>query len=345
MVFNVTSAEILDKSGGVTNSAFIKQLSYFCMGIFLGIFLYKMGYRKIIRLAPIFFICAIILLILVFVPKIGIVKNGSRRWVGMYGCSFQPSEIFKYILPIYSIYYFSKEPSYTFKNFIRFLLITIIPVSLILMEPDNGTVLIIFSSLIVFFFLSKVRFVFWGIPFFLCIFLGALLAYNMPYVKNRIFVYLHPEEDLKGKGHQPYQAKIAAGSGGLTGRGLGESLQKLNYLPQARSDYIAAIFAEEFGFLGVVGLICSYLMVTYLGFFIAMKSKDKKGFYLASMMTFLISFQAFLNLGVVSGLLPSKGIVLPFFSQGGTSLLVNIMAVFVILSVHKKKEMLEKEKF
>jgi cell division protein FtsW len=155
----------------------------------------------------------------------------------------------------------------------------------------------------------------------------------MPHVSSRIKVYLHPELDIRGRGHQPYQAKIAAGSGQLLGKGLGESMQKLNYLPEARSDYLAAIYAEEFGFVGVLGLISLYLVITFAGFFIAIKARDKIGFYLALIMTFLISFQAFLNLGVVSGLLPSKGITLPFFSQGGTSLIVNLMALFLVLSV------------
>jgi len=150
-------------------------------------------------------------------------------------------------------------------------------------------------------------------------------------------VYLHPELDLKGKGHQPHQAKIAAGSGKLFGRGLGESLQKLNYLPEARSDYIAAIYAEESGFLGVLGLIIMYLSFTFSGVAIAMRARDAGGFFLASILTFSISIQAFLNLGIVSGLLPSKGTTLPFFSQGGSSLLINLIAFFLLLDIGRKQ--------
>jgi cell division protein FtsW len=155
----------------------------------------------------------------------------------------------------------------------------------------------------------------------------------MHHVADRIKVYMNPEYDLKGKGHQPYQAKIAAGSGGLLGKGLGESLQKLEYLPEARSDYIAAIFAEESGFVGMTGLILLYMTIGFCGFSIAQRAKDADGFYVAAIFTFLICFQAFLNLGVVSGLLPSKGTNLPFFSQGGSSLLANMMALCVLLNV------------
>ena len=144
---------------------------------------------------------------------------------------------------------------------------------------------------------------------------------------------MNPEYDLRGKGHQPHQAKIAAGSGQMWGKGIGESLQKLEYLPEARSDYIAAIFAEECGFVGIMGLIFLYMLIGFCGFHIATSAQDIEGFYVASIFTFLICFQAFLNLGVVSGLLPSKGTNLPFFSQGGSSLLANMMAVSILLRV------------
>jgi cell division protein FtsW len=184
--------------------------------------------------------------------------------------------------------------------------------------------------------LSRIRFTYWALPLSLLLGVGALGAYQLPYVHDRIEIYLHPELDLKGKGHQPHQAKIAAGSGQLFGRGLGESLQKLNYLPEARSDYIAAIFAEEMGFVGIFGLIAMYAVFTFSGIAIATQARDKGGFLLASILTYLISAQAFLNLGIVSGLLPSKGMTLPFFSQGGSSLIVNISALFLLLDIARK---------
>jgi cell division protein FtsW len=270
----------------------------------------------------------------VFVPKIGHEINGAKRWIGFGRYSFQPSELTKYLIPIYFIYHFINEGKIEkFTSFLKFLSIFIIPIVLILLEPDNGTVAIILVSLIVLCFLCRIKVTYWVVPLALAVIAGGVVAYNMPHVPGRIKTYLHPELDIRGKGHQPYQAKIATGSGGLLGKGLGESMQKLNYLPEARSDYIAAIFAEEMGFMGMLVLIGLYLTVSFCGFYIAVNSLTKEGFYLATIMTFLISFQSFLNLGVVSGLLPSKGIALPFFSQGGTSLIVNLIAVFLILSV------------
>ena len=138
--------------------------------------------------------------------------------------------------------------------------------------------------------------------------MGGTFAIIFPYVAARLKVYRHPELDLKGKGHQPYQAKIAAGSGQLFGKGPGNSLQKLSYLPEAQNDYIAAIYAEEFGFAGIAVLICLYTLLGCLGFQIAAQASTDEGFYYASAVTFLLCFQAFLNLGVVSGLLPSTGL-------------------------------------
>lgn len=335
MVFNVTSAEVMESSvNASTYVALIKQLVYFFIGILLGLFTYFVGYREIIRLSPIFLFITTVLLLLVFVPKIGISINGARRWIGFEGYSFQPSEFAKYLIPVYCINYLSfGSLNKSFPHFLKFLSVFIIPIAIILLEPDNGTTAIILISLVALFFLARIRPLFWALPLFLTVLVGAAVAYQMPHVPGRIKVYLHPESDIKGRGHQPYQAKIAAGSGGLVGRGIGESIQKLNYLPQARSDYIAAIYAEELGFLGILVLISIYLIITYLGFYIAANASDREGFYLAAMMTFLISFQAFLNLAIVSGMLPSKGTTLPFFSQGGTSLIVNTIAVFLILSV------------
>jgi cell division protein FtsW len=340
MVFNTTSAEVLNKSLEVNSHlALMKQFAYGIFGIILGLFILYIGYNKIIQSSPILLFGCIISLILVFIPKIGQTLNGATRWIGICGLSLQPSEFTKFIIPIYFIYHVTKDKNYLdLKSFLKIVAFFSLPICLILIEPDTGTTAIIIATLVVLFFLTRIRFAFWALPLFFLISVGSIVAFNMPHVKDRIRIYLHPELDLKGKGHQPYQAKIAVGSGRILGRGLGESLQKLDYLPEARSDYIAAIYAEETGFVGIAILISLYMCISYSGFSIAIKAQDKRGFYLAGILTFLITFQAFLNLGVVSGLLPSKGVTLPFFSQGGTSLLVNIIAIFMLLSVAKKQK-------
>lgn len=336
MIFNTTSAEVLDKSlESQTHFALIRQFLYGSIGIFIGYFVWKMGYKDIVRLSPFLLFLCICFLALVFIPGVGQEINGAKRWIGFGGLTLQPSEFAKYLIPMYFIYRVTNNPIRNFFDFIKILIIFLIPLGLILLEPDNGTTALILFTLVIVFFITKIRWTYWVIPLASILLIGGVIAFQMPHVKNRLTAYLHPELDIKGKGHQPYQARIATGSGRLFGKGLGASMQKLNYLPEARSDYLAAIYAEEFGFIGICFLICLYMLIAYEGFNISINSQDKKGFYVGTLLTFMISFQAFLNLGVVSGLLPSKGITLPFFSQGGTSLISHMIAISLLVNIAK----------
>ena len=236
------------------------------------------------------------------------------------GLLFQPSEFVKYLAPAWFIQRFLQlKESFTFREFLKLLGLLAIPIFLIMIEPNNGTAAVILSVLAALFLLTKIPLTWWAVPLLAFALIGGIFAWQLPYVGARLKIYLHPELDLRGKGHQPYQAKIAAGSGQLWGKGPGNSLQKLSYLPESQNDYIAAIFAEEFGFAGISLLLLLYMLLAAAGFYIAYTSEDIRGFYLAACATFLIAFQSFLNLGVVSSLLPSTGLNLPLFSQGGSS--------------------------
>lgn len=340
MVFNTSSAEILDRGlNKSTHYALIKQMLYAILGTILAVGIWFLGYESILRLSGFFLLIGTVGLILVFIPGIGQHINGAHRWLGIGGYSLQPSEFIKYLIPIHYIHVMTTSPkAVQLKEFLKLLFKLTIPIALILIEPDNGTTALILSTFIILFLLTRIRWFYWVLPLMILCIGGGMIAYQMPHVSNRILVYLHPELDLQGKGHQPYQAKIAAGSGGILGKGLGESLQKLAYLPYAHSDYIAAIFGEEFGFLGITFLIILYMVIGYCGFSIALETKQRAPFYMVVILTYLICFQAFLNLGVVSGLLPSKGINLPFFSQGGSSLLANFMVICIILNIHQTKK-------
>jgi cell division protein FtsW len=340
MVFNTTSAEVLSRALDINRHfVLIKQLFLAFIGVLFGFFLWHVGYLNILKYSPYIFWITVFFLLLVIVPHVGQTINGAKRWIKIASFTFQPSEIAKFIVPIYFIFHICKnKKEMDFNRFLKVIMSLFISIFLILVEPDTGTCVIILTTLVVCFFLTKIKFAYWAYPLVAVIGLSSIAAYNMSHVKSRINIYLHPESDLKGKGHQPYQAKIAVGSGMLLGRGFGESLQKLDYLPEARNDYIAAIFAEESGFLGICLLVSLYMCIAISGFSIALQAKDIQGFYLGCILTFLISFQAFLNLGVVSGLLPSKGVTLPFFSQGGTSLIVNILAIFILISIAKPRQ-------
>lgn len=345
MVFNTTSAHILDRS--LTQDIYyplFKQLVYFLIGVVFGCAVYFIGYEKIIANSFYFYVITILLLCLVFIPQLGVEIKGAKRWINLGSFSFQPSEIAKYTIGIYFLSWVAKQRKVTVKDFLSIIGLIALPLMLILIEPDNGTCVIMILSFVVLFLLTKIPWMFWAMPLLCFVLIGSFFAYHMPHVPGRIFVYLNPEQDLKGKGHQPYQAKIAAGSGRILGKGLGKSIQKLSYLPEARSDYIAAIYAEEFGFIGMVTLILLYMLIAFCGYFIALNAQDIRGFYIGAFISFLIAFQAFLNLGIVSGLLPSKGTTLPFFSQGGTSLIMNVVAVSLLLSCAKTKKIKIDEK-
>lgn len=335
MIFNTTSAEILDRfSDRSTHYSLVKQLLYAIVGCLCAVGIAFVGYQHLLRLCGPLLVLATVLLVLVFIPGIGQQINGAHRWINLFGNSFQPSEFVKYLIPLYYIHAAqSRAYNVDLKVFLVLLLKISIPIGLILIEPDNGTVAIIFATLMILFMLTRLKWVYWALPVSVLCCLGGIVALQMPHVSNRIKVYMNPEYDILGKGHQPHQAKIAAGSGQLFGKGFGESLQKMEYLPEARSDYIAAIFAEECGYIGMVGLIFLYMAIAFCGMMIAQRAPTLEGFYIAAIVTFLICFQAFLNLGVVSGLLPSKGTNLPFFSQGGSHLLANMMAISLLLTI------------
>lgn len=336
MIFSTTSAEILDHElDKSTHVAILKQLSYAVAGLGLAWGVIKIGYRNLLNYSTPLLIIFTLLLLLTLIPGIGKSVNGSRRWLSIAGLSFQPSEFVKYIIPAYFIHHFLKfnEADFYFRDFIKLVGIVSIPMVLVLVEPNNGTTAVIGLTLVALFFLTRIHFRYWAWPLLGFVLVVGTFASQLPYVSARLKVYFHPELDLKGKGHQPYQAKIAAGSGKLWGMGPGNSLQKLSYLPEAQNDYIAAIYAEEFGFMGMLGVITLYQVMASLGFYIAYQCPDRGGYLLASCAIFLISFQAFLNLGVVSGLLPSTGLNLPLFSQGGSSLMANIAGFAILFSV------------
>lgn len=344
MIFNTSSAAIIDlaQEEQSLHESVIRHIIYGCIGLIVGYFVYKIGYKRILLLSFPVLIFLTFLLLLTFVPGVGQMRNGAYRWIGIAGLTLQPSELVKYAVPIFFIFYLiqAKSPLSLKDYFIGIGLVSI-PTFLILIEPDHGTTMILGTTIIMLLFLTKVSFRYWAWPLIALTALAVVAGMQVPYVKARLQVYVNPELDVQGKGHQPFQAKIATGSGGSWGRGLGKSIQKLSYLPEAKNDYIAAIYAEELGFIGIVFLLTLYMLFSLMGFWIAFSAVDRAGFLLATSVTFLIFFQAFLNLGVVSGLLPSTGLNLPFFSQGGTSLMANIAALFILVDIDVVSKRLE----
>lgn len=340
MIFNTTSAEVVDHVESKSlNHALWKQVVYFICGLGLSYAVYKCGVERLVRWSPYLFIGGVVFLVMTLIPGLGKSVNGSRRWLHFFGVSVQPSEAMKLIFPLYFTCRLGAMRGclLSFRQFLELVGWLFLPIILIVLQPNNGTAGVLGLAGIVLCLLAEIPAKYWALPLCLCLLVGGGVAVSHPYVAARLRVYLHPELDLQGKGHQPYQAKIAAGSGQLWGRGPGNSLQKLSYLPEAQNDYIAAIFAEEFGFFGMGALIFLYVLLSFAAFAIIYQSADAAGLLVGGVIAFLFAFQAFMNLGVVSGLLPSTGLNLPLFSQGGTSLIVNMMGIALLLQIDSRQ--------
>jgi cell division protein FtsW len=336
MIFDASSGEIVDLALGKNQFiGFFRQLVWGIAGIIAAIISCRFGWKFLIEKSKPIYFTLVALLVLAFVPGIGISANGARRWIGFHGVYIQPSEFVKIVLPAFFIYICSTDAKVfqRFQSYLRLLSVAGLSVLLIVLEPNNGTAGVIALMIGVLTIIVGIPARFWVIP--LCIAAASLgiFAASSGYVQRRISTYLHPEADIKGKGHQPYQAKIAAGSGGIFGRGPAKSMQKLSYLPEAQNDYIAAIFAEEFGFVGMMLLIGAYVWLLHEIWKIVRRTREPTAFCWGMAIFFLIAFQTFMNLGVVSGLLPSTGLNLPFFSQGGSSLVANCAAMGLLASM------------
>ena len=308
---------------------------FLAIGYILMLVISNIDYMKYLNKANIIFGVCFLLLILVLIPGIGTVRNGSRSWFGIGGFGIQPSEFTKLALIIFTSKYLSHNEKILkdIKHGVfPILLVLMLVFGLIMLQPDFGTGVIIVMTIVVLLFVSGVN-----ISFFVKIgILGVLgivgLIIIAPYRMKRIVSFLNPWSDPLGSGFQIIQSLYAIGPSGLLGKGWGKSIQKHFYLPEPQTDFIFAIISEELGVLVVTGL---FLLIISRGFKIAIKCEDKFGKYIAFGITFGISFQAILNLMVVVGLIPVTGVTLPFLSYGGSSLLISMISIGILLNVGK----------
>jgi rod shape determining protein RodA len=291
------------------------------------------------RAAPVLF--AVGVLLLVAVLGFGIVSKGARRWLGVGALSFQPSEIMKLALPMMLAWYFARLPlPPTLRQVAVAGLIALLPVALIAKQPDLGTAILVLGAGFAVLFLA-------GLPWRVLGALAALAAVAIPYSWNhlhdyqqkRILTLLDPSSDPLGAGYHTLQGMIAIGSGGIFGKGwLNSSQAHLDYLPESSTDFAFAVFAEEFGLLGTLILLAIYLFVLYRGFLIAYLAQETFTRLLAGGLTLTFFFYVFVNIGMVSGILPVVGVPLPIVSYGGTAL-VTLMAAFgMLMSIHTHRK-------
>lgn len=318
---------------------FVKhQGLFFIIGIIMMLITSKIPYKVYFEKANTLLLLSIILLILVIIPGIGTVRNGSRSWFGIGSFGIQPSEFAKLTLIIFSSKYLTKNEKnlkYIKKGVLPILGIVILVFGLIMLQPDFGTGMIILVSIIGLLFVSGVDFKFFIRLGLIGVVGIVLLIAIAPYRLERILSFLNPWSDPLGSGFQIIQSLYAIGPGGLFGQGFMNSRQKHFYLPEPQTDFIFSIISEEFGFLGILIVATLFTIIIFKGFKIAQNSGDKFAKFLAFGITFGLAFQAILNLMVVVGLIPVTGVTLPFLSYGGSSLLITLISMGVLLNISR----------
>ena len=284
-------------------------------------------------------IFSFLLLILVFFPKIGVAAGGAKRWIKLWPSTFQPSELVKLAMVLFLAWYLS-TPAFKPDNILSFLL----PVGIMgifqivfLMQPDFGAALSLGLLTITMLVISQVRMRYIMYLSLLAVPLVAKLIME-PYRLKRVLSFLDPWDDPQGAGFQLIQSFIALGSGGFTGVGLGQSKQKLSFLPEVHTDFIFSLVGEELGFIGAIFLVILFLMLFLRGIKIARDKTEPFAYYLASGLTMMIALQAMINFFVATGLVPTKGLPLPFISYGGSSLLVSMGAIGLLLNLSRGEE-------
>ena len=316
----------------------INQGIFMIIGTILMLYISKIDYHKYMKHSnKILFIC-IMLLILVLIPGIGTVRNGSRSWFGIGSLGIQPSEFTKLGLIIFtSKYLVNNENIKKLKDILPILLVIMTIFGLIMLQPDFGTGTIIVMSVMGLLFIGgmNMSFVFKTGLLGIIGIIGLILV--APYRLQRILSFLDPWSDPLGSGFQIIQSLYAIGPGGLLGMGFGNSIQKHFYLPEPQTDFIFSIISEEFGFAGVLIVSSLFLTLIISGMLISRKQIDLFGKYLSFGITFQIAFQTLLNLMVVVGLIPVTGVTLPFLSYGGSSLLITLCEIGIILNISRDK--------
>jgi cell division protein FtsW len=340
-IFSSASLGLLAKSGVKYSSVAFSQT---VLGLFMGslamLFTSRLDYKLWKKYAFYLLVIAVILNILVLIPQLGFEHGGARRWFVLGRVSFQPSELLKLGFVVYFAAWAAgmKSKMGTFKHgFLPLLILFGVAGGLLLMQPDTDTfMMIIFSGLAI--FLAS------GGKWKYVIMLGlvgviglAVLAFTRPYVMQRITTFIHPEANAQGSSYQLQQSLIAIGSGGMFGRGFGQSIQKFNFLPEPIGDSIFAVQAEEFGFIGATLLILLFVFFSNQGLKIASRVSDPFGRLVVVGIVIMITAQAFVNIGAMLGVLPLSGITLPFVSHGGTSLFITLLEAGIVLSVSKSQ--------
>lgn len=338
MVFSSSAVYALEKYND--SYYFLKRQAVWCLlGTGALLVAKNLDYHKLHRHTYLIMLTTFLLLLAVMFPEVSKEVGGARRWLTLGGLSFQPSELAKFTLVLFIAKSLVKRAD-KLRNFAYGYLPNLVVLGFffvpILFQPDFGTAMIICMVTFTMLFVAGLRkkFLFLSvlalIPFITAAIMGA------EYRTRRIIAFLDPWQDPSNSGFQAIQSFYAFGRGGYWGTGLGASHQKLFYLPEAHTDFIFSVIGEELGFLGTTAIVLLFSILIWRGFTIACQAKDPFGTHLATGLTLLIGFQAFINLGVTVGLLPTKGLTLPLISMGGSSMLITMLSIGVLLNISEQ---------
>jgi cell division protein FtsW len=319
-------------------SQLVLGLGFGLVGMYLTL---KIDYKFWRRYAFLFFFFSILLTAAVFIPGLGITHQGAERWIQIGSMSFQPVEFLKFGFVIYFAAWLSwvrnRVQSFRF-GILPFAVMLAIIALILFKQPDTKSFILISLTGIIMLFISGVpmRYIF-GVGAMALVLLGGLV-FTTPYLQDRVKTFIDPSQDPRGTSYQIQQSLIAFGSGGIFGRGFGQSIQKFSYLPEPQGDSIFAVLGEELGFVGTVATILLFALFALRGLRIANQSPDLFSRLLVSGIVILITVQAFLHIASITGVFPLTGVPLPFMSHGGTSLMIYLSAVGVILQISKLQQ-------
>ncbi len=340
MIYSTSSAKVAD-STHTMNTAFLRHVMWVAIAIIGMLIMMRIDYHYLQKYRTVIFGVALLGLVVVLIPEIGTVTYGARRWIrfGSY-FGYQPSEFAKLAMIIFMSGYIAKNRE-KMSTFARGFVVPIILVGvvslLILKEPDFGTAMFISMISFVLIMVGGTRIVYVIFTVIASIPHIYQILHNIPtYRYNRLLAFIDPWKDPMGIGYQIIQSWIALGSGGIAGLGMGESRQKLFFLPMSDNDFVFSIIGEEFGFVGTTGIIVMFALLTWQGIRVCKATPDLFGFFLSLGITISLALQAAINIAVVTGSIPTKGLPLPFISTGGSSILLSMLGIGILLNIAKQ---------